>query len=116
MEVGGLGRIGHVGAAGQHGIGRLGEEERLLAIGIATHLAGVLGVVATDAEDAAHREEPATSHGNRGDLRLIDDIAGHARAPFEKSRSVHAGAGPREQVPGVAGGGCAALKRHCEER
>ena len=35
VQIGGLGRIGHVGAASQHGVGRLGEEERLLAIGIA---------------------------------------------------------------------------------
>ena len=51
------------------GVAGLGEEERRLAIGIVSHLAGVVGVVAADAEDAADREEAAAANGHDGLLR-----------------------------------------------
>jgi len=67
-------------APGQHRVGRLGEEERRLAVGVAAHLAGVLGVVASDAENAAHREAAAAGDGNRGNRGGSENIVGHGTA------------------------------------
>jgi len=66
VQVTGRRRIRHRAAGGHHGIGRLGEEERRFAVRIAPHLARVRGIVAADAEHAAHRETAArTADGHR---------------------------------------------------
>ena len=56
VEVGRGGGEVELAAVGDHSGGRLGEEERRLAVGVVAHLDGVLGVVAPDAEDPTHRE------------------------------------------------------------
>ena len=48
--------IGHVLAASDECVGRLHEEERRLTVRVVTHLAGMLGVVASHAVDPPHRE------------------------------------------------------------
>ncbi len=58
-------------------VGGLQEEERRLATGEA-HLLGVLGVVAADAIDAAHREGPAAHDGHENGGGRGDDEA-HGR-------------------------------------
>ncbi len=69
LVVRGEGRIGDApDRAGRHGhdrVGRLHEEERRLAFGVAAHLAGVVGVVAADAVDPAHGEQGAVDRGKR---------------------------------------------------
>ncbi|MNO93889.1 hypothetical protein D3C76_854960 [compost metagenome] len=47
-----------------HGIGRLAEEERRLAVGVEAHFTGMGGVVAAHAVHTAHREALVTA-GNR---------------------------------------------------
>ena len=67
MQVSGVGGVGDGRAALHDGVGGLGEEERRLAAG-AAHLAGVGGVVASDAEDATHGEAvsgPVDGDGGR---------------------------------------------------
>ena len=74
VVVGGLRRVVHVAAAGHQRMRALDEEERLLAA-VAAHLFLVLGVVAPDAEDAAHRKtvagarRPAAPAGSKGESR-----------------------------------------------
>jgi hypothetical protein len=65
MVIGGSGRIGHHGVGRHDRIGRLHEEERL-AVWVMAHFAGVGGIVATDAIDAADRERCTTHHGIGG--------------------------------------------------
>jgi hypothetical protein len=67
MEIRGLTGIRNPRAVGHHRISRLHEEERRLAGRVCAHLAGVLGIVAAHAVDAAHRKELRTpGHGNAG--------------------------------------------------
>ena len=65
-----FGAVGHA----QDGVGGLGEEERRVAV-VAAHLAPVGGVVAADAEDAAHGEESGLAlhrdGGGRGRIRVV---------------------------------------------
>ena len=49
-------RIGEIRPVRQDRVRGLGAEERRLAVGAAAHLPGMAGVVAADAEDAAHRK------------------------------------------------------------
>src|ERR1700722_7587592 len=57
LQVFGLGRIGNGGAVGHQRIRWLAEEERQLAVGICTHLTGVIGIVAADTENPPHRKQ-----------------------------------------------------------
>lgn len=75
------GRIRHVGAFGQHGVGGLGEEERQLTLRVVPHLARVGGIVAADAEDAADREQPAAGCRHNGLRGGGDHVVGHAVSP-----------------------------------
>ena len=75
MDVLGAGRVGEGAAARDQSVGGLHEEERRLAVGVVAHLAGVLGVVAADAEDAVHREQIArVADRQRDDRRRRDDV------------------------------------------
>ena len=81
------GRVGHVGVAHHHRVGRLGEVEGRLAGRIAAHLDRVLGVIAADAEDAAHREHLLAAADRQGGRdRRRDDVVGHAWADSFKRR------------------------------
>ena len=71
VEVLGLRRIGDGRPVQHHGLGPGGEEEGRLAVRVAAHFAGMGGVVAADAEDAADREFiPGVGRGKHGRLRL----------------------------------------------
>src|SRR6266852_759814 len=71
-------RVGDVAALRHDRVGRLGEEEGRLAVGVAAHLAGVLGVVASHAVDAPDREHGVgAAHGQRGQVPGRDHVAGH---------------------------------------
>ena len=74
-------RVGHIGAARHHGIRGLGKEERRLTLGVMAHLAGMLGIVAANAIDAAHRELSASldrhdDGGRRGKNEIGHDTLG----------------------------------------
>ena len=80
MEVRRHARVGHVGIVDDEGVGRFGEEEGQFAIRVGAHFAGVFGVVAPDAEDAADREGAAAGglcDRDGGDERRGDDVALH---------------------------------------
>ncbi len=77
VQVAGRRRVGHVGAARHQCVGRLGEEERRLARGIAAHLADVVGVVAADAEDAADGKQSPALDRNRDLGGRGNDERGH---------------------------------------
>lgn len=72
-------RIGRVGAGDHQRVRRLREKERRLAARVVPHFAGVLGIVAADAEHPADGEEPAiaTRDGDDGLGGRLDDVAGH---------------------------------------
>lgn len=57
MKIGGGRWIHHVAWDDDQRIGGLGEEERRLKRGVVAHFARMLGKVAPDAVDAAHREQ-----------------------------------------------------------
>jgi hypothetical protein len=62
-------------AVGGERIRRLGEEERRVAVRIVAHLAGVLGVVAPDAENPVHREQVGRVPDRQGyDPRRRDHV------------------------------------------
>src|SRR5258707_13658733 len=58
VKIAGFRRVRHGRAAIDDSIRWLRKEERRLAIRILTHLAGVRGIVAANAEDAADRKPP----------------------------------------------------------
>jgi hypothetical protein len=51
-------------------IGRLGEEEGRFAVGIKTHLARMLGIIAAHAKDPANRELLCRSGYGNGNVRV----------------------------------------------
>ena len=77
------GRVGHVTAARDDGGRRLHEEKRRLAVRVVAHLAGMLGVVAPDAEYPAHgkhrlRSPDRQDRPGRGRNRICHDAASFA--------------------------------------
>ena len=78
MKLVALRRVGHVGVVQQQRIGRLHEEERRLAVGVAAHLAGMFGVVASDTKDAPDGKTAATGNGNGYNRRRGDDVVSHS--------------------------------------
>jgi hypothetical protein len=70
MEVAGHRRVRDLAACMHHGIGRLHEEERRFAVGVATHLNGMGRVVSADAKNAPHgKAAAAAGNGERWLLR-----------------------------------------------
>ena len=81
VEVGRGGRVRHDGTAGEDGVGGLHEIEGRLAVRVVPHLAGMGGVIAPDAIDAANREHIGRSGDRqRRDGRTGNGIA-HGRNP-----------------------------------
>jgi hypothetical protein len=58
----------------QYGVGGLGEKEGRFAARIAPHFPCMGGVIARDAEDAAHRKQPAAYDRHRWARRRFEYI------------------------------------------
>src|SRR5205085_11806672 len=76
MVVGGLRRVVHLAAAGDQREFALQEEKRRLTA-VAAHLLLVLGVVSTDAEDAAHGKLLVRPRDRQGGRRPQGNDVGH---------------------------------------
>src|SRR6185437_3614321 len=85
VQIGGHRGIRDLAGIGYDGVGRLHEEERVLAVRIVAHLARMRRVVAADAIDAANGEGLAALDGHRGDGRDGDRI-GHGRGSLGSRR------------------------------
>ena len=108
VQAGGGGRIGKRSSPRDDRRGRLGEEERLVSFRIAAHLNRMVGIVAPDAEDAAHGEEPGPvfngkTHGlsRRNDEGQGLSPDGHRRGPWSGS------GGPCQPTAAPTRAGCA---------
>jgi hypothetical protein len=77
-------RIGRRRAFDDQCVGRLHEKEGRLGIGIVAHLARVLGVVATDAEDAADGKIAGPLDRHEGDERRKHEI-GHGNPRLQRA-------------------------------
>ena len=97
-------------ATGTSGVGRLHEEERRLAAGVA-HLLRVFGIVAADAVDAVHGEFAAAGagHGDGGGRREDEAHGGLRRGagepcmprPARRYTAAHVPAPPHQALPGL---------------
>ena len=81
MVIGGAGRIGMVYCIRARDdlkrVRRFHEEERRLALGVLPHFAGMGGVVASHAIDAAHREKVLAANNGQGGTGWVRDHGQH---------------------------------------
>ncbi len=82
LQVLGLGRVGNGGAVGHQRVARLAEEEGQLTVGIGAHLAGMIGIIAANAENPPHGKQSRIAGDRNGWLPAAARLCRHRSQAF----------------------------------